>query len=75
MEKALIQYSHWLKEILAGTLRDELVEIKNNPEEIYDRFCREISFGTSGLRGKMGAGTNRINSVVVKERPEESPNI
>lgn len=39
---------------------------KGMPEEIYDRFCRDMTFGTSGLRGKMGIGTNRINEIVIK---------
>ena len=60
------QYSRWEKEILPSDLREELLEIKDNKEEIYDRFCRDLTFGTSGLRGKMGAGTNRMNSVVIR---------
>ena len=66
MEKALKQYSLWEKEFLPQDLRDELIQIKEENEEIYDRFCRDLSFGTSGLRGKMGAGTNRMNQVVIR---------
>lgn len=66
MEKAMKQYSCWLAEKLPADLREELESIRDNKEEIYDRFCREITFGTSGLRGIMGAGTSRINSVVLK---------
>ena len=43
----------------------ELKNLADNKEEIYDRFCRELTFGTSGLRGKMGTGTNRINKIVL----------
>lgn len=66
MEKALKQYTRWLSESLPQDLRDELENIKDNEDEIHDRFCRDMSFGTSGLRGRMGAGTCRINSVVLK---------
>lgn len=52
---------------LPDDLAEELADIEDDPDEIYDRFCRDIVFGTSGLRGKMGVGTNRINSVVLKK--------
>lgn len=52
---------------LPEDLAEELAAIEGDRDEIYDRFCRDIVFGTSGLRGKMGAGTNRINSVVLKK--------
>lgn len=66
MEKARKQYSLWKKEILPEDLRKEAEAISGNDEEIYDRFCRNMSFGTSGLRGKMGFGTNRMNIIVVR---------
>ena len=66
MEKSLNQYARWLSESLPADLREELENIKSNDEEIYDRFCRDMTFGTSGLRGRMGAGTCFINSVVLK---------
>jgi len=66
MEKALKEYTRWLSEALPQDLREELETIKENKEEIYDRFCRHMTFGTSGLRGRMGAGTCFINSVVLK---------
>ena len=53
--------------ILPEDLAEELGAIEGDRDEIYDRFCKDIVFGTSGLRGKMGAGTNRINSVVLKK--------
>lgn len=43
----------------------ELVEIKNNEKEIEDRFYKELEFGTAGLRGIIGAGTNRMNKYTV----------
>ncbi|MDD7306487.1 MAG: phospho-sugar mutase [Peptoniphilaceae bacterium] len=45
--------------------RDELKKIADNEEEIKDRFYHELEFGTAGLRGKLGAGTNRMNVYMV----------
>lgn len=45
--------------------KQELLEIKNNKEEIEDRFYKELEFGTAGLRGILGAGTNRMNKYTV----------
>ena len=67
MEKYLKEYTRWRKQTLPADLSEELEAIRGNEEEIYDRFCRTIAFGTSGLRGKMGAGTNRINSVILRQ--------
>lgn len=66
MEKAIKQYSSWTRENLPENLKAEAEAIKGNDEEIYDRFCRDMTFGTSGLRGKMGLGTNRMNRIVVR---------
>ena len=44
---------------------EELLSIKNDEKEIEDRFYRELEFGTAGLRGIMGAGTNRMNKYTV----------
>ena len=45
--------------------KKELLEIKDNKEEIEDRFYKELEFGTAGLRGIIGAGTNRMNKYTV----------
>lgn len=45
--------------------KKELQEIKENKEEIEDRFYKELEFGTAGLRGIIGAGTNRMNKYTV----------
>ena len=45
--------------------KKELEEIRENNEEITDRFYKELEFGTAGLRGIMGAGTNRMNKYTV----------
>ena len=41
--------------------------IRNNEEEIEDRFYRDLEFGTGGLRGVIGAGTNRMNFYTVRK--------
>lgn len=66
MEKANRQYSYWREQDLPVNLREEASAIENDSDEIYDRFCRDMTFGTSGLRGKMGLGTNRINEIVIR---------
>ena len=45
--------------------KKELLEIKDNEKEIEDRFYKELEFGTAGLRGVIGAGTNRMNKYTV----------
>ena len=45
--------------------KKELLEIKENEAEIEDRFYKELEFGTAGLRGIIGAGTNRMNKYTV----------
>ena len=46
--------------------KKELLAIKDNEKEIEDRFYKELEFGTGGLRGVIGAGTNRMNIYTVK---------
>ena len=61
------QFDRWLTG--AGEdldLISELEEIRGREEEISDRFYRELSFGTGGLRGVLGAGTNRMNIYTVR---------
>lgn len=50
--------------------KDELRAIANNSTEIEDRFYRSLEFGTAGLRGILGVGTNRINQYVVARTSE-----
>ena len=45
--------------------KKELLEIKDDVKEIEDRFYQELEFGTAGLRGVIGAGTNRMNKYTV----------
>ena len=48
-------------------LKKELKEIEKIELEIEDRFYKELEFGTGGMRGKIGAGTNRMNLVTVAQ--------
>ena len=47
--------------------KEELESIKDDEEEIKDRFYQSLKFGTAGLRGKLGAGTNRMNTYMVAQ--------
>ena len=67
MERCFIEYTRWREAGLPEDLAEELARIEDDEDEIYDRFCKDIAFGTSGLRGRMGAGTNRINSVMLRK--------
>ena len=49
------------------SLHEELLKISGNDEEISDRFYRSLEFGTAGLRGVLGAGTNRMNVYTVNQ--------
>lgn len=61
------EYTRWLgRAELEGALRGELVSIEKTPGEIEERFYAELAFGTAGLRGILGAGTNRMNLPVVR---------
>ena len=59
-------YNEWLEKATGDPdLTAELESIKGNDEEILDRFYRSLEFGTAGLRGVIGAGTNRMNIYTV----------
>lgn len=60
------EYSRWLKMAVADMdVVQELKQIKGNAVAIEDAFYRDLSFGTGGLRGIIGAGTNRMNVYTV----------
>ncbi len=62
------EYERWLGAKLADPdLLPELSRIKGNDDEIKDRFAVSLQFGTAGLRGVLGAGTNRMNIYVVRQ--------
>ena len=59
-------YNEWLEKATADPdLKEELLSVKGNDDEILDRFYRCLEFGTAGLRGVIGAGTNRMNYYTV----------
>lgn len=59
-------YEDWCNnEVFDEDTRKELSNLKGNDEEIKDRFYKELEFGTAGLRGVIGAGTNRMNKYTV----------
>lgn len=61
------RYTQWLgSSFLNERERRELAALVDT-EEIEDRFCRELEFGTGGLRGVMGVGTNRINRYTIRK--------
>lgn len=60
------KYNDWLRHLPESEmLRAELIGIADDAAEIEDRFYKDLSFGTAGLRGKLGAGTNRMNYYTV----------
>lgn len=61
-------YNEWCKNAVEDKdLIAELKSIKNDENEIYERFYTSLKFGTAGLRGIIGAGTNRMNIYVVRQ--------
>ena len=60
-------YNQWLENpYFDETTKDELKAIKDDENEIKERFYMDLEFGTAGLRGIIGAGTNRMNIYVVR---------
>ena len=60
------RYDEWLDRLEdQDPLKADLLSIKDNETEKEDRFYQDLSFGTAGLRGKVGAGTNRMNLYTV----------
>lgn len=62
----LNEYKKWCtSDVFDEETKKELLNIKDNKKEIEDRFYKELEFGTAGLRGIIGAGTNRMNIYTV----------
>ena len=62
------EYRFWLEDsYFDRKTKEELEAIKDNAAEIEDRFYKELEFGTGGLRGVIGAGTNRMNIYTVRK--------
>ncbi|MEF7438687.1 phospho-sugar mutase [Paenibacillus lautus] len=65
-EQAVQAYERWLNsQVIDEASKNELRAIAHNESEIADRFYKELEFGTGGLRGVIGAGSNRINIYTV----------
>ena len=66
MENYMEKYKEWCESSdFDEETKKELLEIKDDEKEIEDRFYKELEFGTAGLRGIIGAGTNRMNKYTV----------
>ncbi len=60
-------YNHWLdSDVLTSAEKEELLAIKNDEKEIEYRFAKDVEFGTAGMRGILGLGTNMLNVYTVK---------
>ena len=66
MEDYKLKYEKWLNDpYISGKDKEELRSISDNEKEIEDRFYKDLEFGTAGLRGVLGIGTNRMNVYTV----------
>ncbi|HAN94271.1 MAG TPA: phosphoglucomutase, partial [Firmicutes bacterium] len=64
---AMASYQAWLNNpLIDEDTKTELRGLAENPREIEDRFYKWLEFGTGGLRGTMGAGTNRVNIYTIR---------
>ncbi|MFJ8234117.1 phospho-sugar mutase [Ureibacillus sp. NPDC094379] len=63
-------FEKWRSQDLPTYLQDELNAIADHDKEIEDRFYQYVSFGTGGMRGLLGAGTNRINIFTIRRVAE-----
>lgn len=62
------EYKFWLEnDYFDQKTKEELKGIEGNNSEIEDRFYKDLEFGTGGLRGVIGAGTNRMNIYTVRK--------
>lgn len=62
MDSIMVTAQSWLTDFFDDRTKSEILNlIKNDPEELKERFYKNLEFGTGGMRGVMGVGTNRIN--------------
>lgn len=62
------EYEAWCdSDAVDEATKKELLAISDNPKEMEERFYKNLAFGTAGLRGVLGAGTNRMNLYVVRK--------
>lgn len=70
-ERSLRVYEQWANDVFFDeATRNELAAIKDDPAEIEERFYQDLKFGTGGIRGILGAGTNRMNIYVITQASE-----
>lgn len=62
----LKEFKRWQENVSDAIIQKELMDIAENDKEIFERFYRELEFGTGGLRGILGAGCNRMNKYVIR---------
>lgn len=65
MNKIKDNYQYWLKYATDSEMASELICMADKPEQLHDAFYRNLAFGTGGLRGVLGTGTNRMNVYTV----------
>lgn len=65
--KTIDKFERWLKMNNDELLHKELISIQDNPKEIEERFYKDLTFGTAGLRGILGVGPNRMNIYTVRK--------
>jgi phosphoglucomutase len=65
-----VQYERWATANLDTEWKNELENIKGNEKELEDRFYKSLEFGTGGMRGEIGVGTNRMNTYTVRKASE-----
>ncbi len=66
--RVMEQFNYWLNDpYFDDATKQELLAIRNDPKEVEDRFYKDLAFGTGGLRGVIGAGTNRMNLYTVRK--------
>ena len=66
MKEYEIKYNEWINNpVIDDESKKELRGIEGNEKEIEDRFYKDLEFGTAGLRGVIGVGTNRMNKYTV----------
>lgn len=87
LEHALAEYRLWFNDpLIDAETKRELASLEGNEKELEDRFYRDLEFGTGGLRGVIGAGTNRMNRYTVaratqglaqfvKRQPKDAPSV
>ena len=63
-----VKYEQWLNsEVIDKADKEELLSIKDNEKEIDERFYTDLAFGTGGMRGVRGIGTNRMNKYMIRK--------